>query len=127
MRAGKNRCNSIPLIWIFVGGIGQSTSQRGFVALVKSKNQQTVVLLGPLVVAGNVLFQPLVANTNGGRNWTVVHVMDKVRNHKGDRRQRTVIGRKVCRESQVRGISGCLAVRHVGEANPGNVLTRIET
>src|SRR6266849_10657075 len=67
----KNRDDAIAFLWIFIRRIGQAPGQRVLTVLIESEDQQTVVLLRPVVVAVDMLPQPLVARHDPRRNRTV--------------------------------------------------------
>src|SRR5437899_3781235 len=69
----KNRDYMIGFLRILVPWIGHPPSQCELTVLVKSENQQTVVLLRPCVVAVDILPQPSVARDDARRTRPVVH------------------------------------------------------
>src|SRR6266478_5132895 len=79
---GKNGDDAITFLWIRICRIGQAPRESVLTVLIESENQQTVVLLRPVVVAVDMLPQPLVASHNAGWNRTIVHVVYKVRDYK---------------------------------------------
>ena len=96
------------------------------IALVERKDQKAIVSFRPLVVAIEILGNPGVARRDALSRLAVVHVVIEVRNHKGNGRQFSVIGREVC-ESQVARSIDCRPVRDIRKADPGNMLTAIGT
>ena len=80
----KNRDDVIPFLWPRTRRIGQVITS--MIVLVKGEDKQAVVLLGPVVVVADVLPQPRVAGQDAGRFHTVVHIIDKVRDYKGNSR-----------------------------------------
>src|SRR5258708_23591246 len=97
----KNRDDVVSFLLVFIPWIGRAPGQRELTVLVKSENQQTIVLLRPVVVAVDMLPQPSVARDDARRTRPVVHVVYKVRDYKRNSGQRIVIRGKVLRESQV--------------------------
>jgi hypothetical protein len=84
------------------------------------------MLLRPLVVGVDVLLQPAIACRNALFVRAVVHVIVQIRDDEANGRQLVEILREV-REPEVRGRFDSLAVRHVGETDPGHMLTRIQS
>src|SRR5258708_38072300 len=98
---GKNCHDVVGFLRIVVPGVGQGPAKTELTIFVESKNQQTVVLLRPAIVAVDVVPQPPVASPDSRRNRTVVHVVYKVRDNKRNGGQRIVIRGKFLRKSQV--------------------------
>src|SRR5260370_41580072 len=70
---GKNGDDAITFLWIRICRIGQAPRESVLTVLIESEDQQTVVLLRPVVVALDMLPQPLVASHNAGWNRIIVH------------------------------------------------------
>src|SRR5216684_3900692 len=64
----KDCDDAITFPWILICRIGQAPGQRVLTVLIESEDQQTVVLLRPVVVAVDMLPQPLVARHDARRN-----------------------------------------------------------
>ena len=101
MRTSKNRRYPISLIRILIAGTGHAAGKGEFVVLIKGKNQQAVVLLRPLIIAIQVLPQPLVSPDDGALDFAIMHIIGKIRSNEGDSRQLVEIRRKVLGKSQV--------------------------
>ena len=113
-RAGPDRWIGEPVILILI------------IVLVERNDQKTIVSFRPLVVAIEVLRKPGVTRRDALSWFAVVYVVIEVRNNEGNGRQLSVIGREVC-ESQVARSIDCRPVRDIRKADPGNMLTAIDT
>jgi hypothetical protein len=66
--------------------IGEPVIITAVIVFVKRKDEKAVVSLCPLVVAVEILLEPIVAGWDAFDRFAVMHVMIQVRDHEGDRR-----------------------------------------